>query len=130
MRREIYVRLMTAKDEAHSHINKVWVEKPAPVAESALHELYHHADQVGAAYTLISLEGPPAVAEAAEAIFKQVREEVYLVLSLLGNSVGSRSIYEAHQARYRQAVADRPAVERAFVEAARVVLGGNLAEPE
>jgi len=130
VRREVYARLPNEKDEAHRHINSVWVEKPAPARESALQNLYDHADQVGKTYTLISLEGPPNVARAAKAILEQVRREVYVLLSLLEESVGPQSLYEVHEARYASTVAGRPGPEQDFVEAARVVLGGNLAEPE
>jgi hypothetical protein len=130
VRREIYVRLLNQKDEAHRQINKVWAEAPPPTKEAALQVLYDVADPVGNSYTLISLEGPPNVAEAAQAIFEQIQQEVYLLLSLLERADGSQSLYEKHGNRYASTVAGRPGPERAFVQAARVVLGGNLAEPE
>ncbi|QWA21548.1 hypothetical protein KJK32_10100 [Streptomyces sp. JCM17656] len=69
VRRDVYVRFLNCMDDAHACMNRVWTEKPIPLQESTTGELLAAANQVGKMLTVVSLEGPPNVAEVAKVIF-------------------------------------------------------------
>ncbi|MET7978528.1 hypothetical protein ABZW44_37140 [Streptomyces mirabilis] len=124
VRREAYVRFLDQLLDAHRYMDQLWTEPLPSPAQPALRQLTEHVDRLWKATTIIDLEGPPDVSDAARAVAGLAAEEWDVLKEYLEGSHGGEELHLSASGRRRAEVGDR------LVARARNAVGGHLVAPE
>ncbi|WP_410811187.1 hypothetical protein [Micromonospora sp. 067-2] len=123
LRRDAYVGLLSACDQAYRRLDRRWVEVGAQEPAPGYDESYVAMRAVDEAYNLVLLEGPEEVGSAARSVLASITTEYADQRRLAGEAGGATvPLRERHRERWLAAIEVRTNRRIAFVDAVRPVL--------
>lgn len=129
-RRAAYLHLLAVHHETAQKLEAAWVSSPAASQQAGVDTPLSKAEtaviSLEAAVADVLLEGPPNVAEAAQAMLDACQELIFVMFSIRTAHPGSEEgLYNLASRSQEECDEERSETRRRFIQAARAAVGGN-----